>query len=312
MGDPQQRRRAVERGGSFEFGPRVWTVREVRLPVAGGELPRPRMSAQAERRPCPGSPVFDVPGGAGMLQPVQVDQPEPIGTHQHVSRRPVAVCRDRALVAGGGRGDRLEPCHDHVEARASRNLAEVVGLELRATGSSSASDQRSTISRVEVEFDGNVDIADNAFALTERRTGRAVQTNVQERPLANGNTVVELSFSGALTRGVGALVDGDYQLVIDSSQVTRVGSNVTLDGDGDGLVGGNYQFGNVAADRFFALYGDQDGDGDVDAQDMGRFALSFMKQSSDPAFDPVWDFDGDGDVDGNDLGQLELRLYRRL
>ncbi|MCA9136899.1 MAG: hypothetical protein KDB00_09070, partial [Planctomycetales bacterium] len=192
------------------------------------------------------------------------------------------------------------------------DLAEVVGLELRAIGSSSASDQRSTISRVEVEFDGNVDIADNAFALTERRTGRAVQTNVQERPLANGNTVVELSFSGALTRGVGALVDGDYQLVIDSSQVTRVGSNVTLDGDGDGLVGGNYQFGNVAADRFFALYGDQDGDGDVDAQDMGRFALSFMKQSSDPAFDPVWDFDGDGDVDGNDLGQLELRLYRRL
>ena len=74
----------------------------------------------------------------------------------------------------------------------------------------------------------------------------------------------------------------------------------------------DFHFGEVPADAFFRLLGDSDGDRDVDGQDFGRFALAFLKPSSDPAFDDAFDADGDGTIDGDDYGWFELRSLRSL
>lgn len=62
-----------------------------------------------------------------------------------------------------------------------------------------------------------------------------------------------------LTRGGGALIDGYYQLTIDGSKMLWTDTQLTLDGDNDGLAGGNYQRGTVETDNFFALFGDTNG-----------------------------------------------------
>ncbi len=68
-----------------------------------------------------------------------------------------------------------------------------------------------------------------------------------------------LTFSGALTRGGGALVDGYYQLTIDGTKILR--SAQTLDLNLDGTGGDSRVLGATEADQYFALYGDTNGDG---------------------------------------------------
>ncbi len=70
--------------------------------------------------------------------------------------------------------------------------------------------------------------------------------------------------------------------------------------------------GDPDTDSFFRLFGDTDGDRDVDIQDYGAFARSFLSQLGDANYNAAVDFDGDGDVDGNDMGQFRRSLSRRL
>ena len=98
--------------------------------------------------------------------------------------------------------------------------------------------------------------------------------------------------------------DGKYFLNIDGSKVLSSATGVLLDADADWIPGGSNIFGESAHDGFFRLYGDSDGDRDVDAQDYGRFGLSFLQSSASSDYKPELDFDGDGDVDGLDLGRF--------
>lgn len=122
-----------------------------------------------------------------------------------------------------------------------------------------------------------------------------------------------LTFSGALTRaGTNALVDGNYQLSINGGLIRILNTTKTFDADGDGLGGGLYTLGTQAADKFFAMFGDSDGDRDVDAQDYGRFGLTYRKTSASALYDAAFDYDGDGDVDSQDYGQFGLRYRKSL
>ena len=183
-----------------------------------------------------------------------------------------------------------------------------------AIGDGSASPQHSRITKIDVAFDGLVDIDPGAFEVRKRDPeGGVVATSFVVNTDPQGNSVATLTFSGALTRGLdSALVDGNYQLTIAPSKVRRAGTSVTLDGNNDGLQGGDYSYGTLATDDFFALYGDSDGDRDVDGQDYGRFGLTFLKSSGDPGFNPAMDSDGDGDVDGQDYGRFGQRFLKTL
>lgn len=76
----------------------------------------------------------------------------------------------------------------------------------------------------------------------------------------------------------------------------------------DGSAGGIYTLGQVATDNFFRLFGDSDGDRDVDVQDLGAFGASFRKTDAESEYDPRFDFDSDGDVDVEDLGKFGIRF----
>lgn len=58
-------------------------------------------------------------------------------------------------------------------------------------------------------------------------------------------------------------------------------------------------------DGFVRLFGDSDGDGDVDALDRDAFRSAFGTSAGD-----LWyfDFNGDGNVDGRDNGQFNRRF----
>tara|TARA_R110002111_G_scaffold47407_3_gene84751 strand:- start:945 stop:1202 length:258 start_codon:yes stop_codon:yes gene_type:complete len=79
----------------------------------------------------------------------------------------------------------------------------------------------------------------------------------------------------------------------------------------------NYTFGGQSAgvpanDDFFRLYGDEDGDGDVDLDDLfDAFSPALFSLQGNAAYSSTLDADGDGDIDLDDLNNhLVLNLFK--
>jgi hypothetical protein len=118
--------------------------------------------------------------------------------------------------------------------------------------------------------------------------------------LVGGETVATLTFTGPGFVG-GSLADGHYTLTVHADRVRdRWGRE--LDGDGDGVAGGDRMAG------FTRLFGDSDGDGDVDRADRIAFQSAFGTSTGQPGYLWYFDFDGDGDVDGQDKVQFNRRF----
>ena len=113
-------------------------------------------------------------------------------------------------------------------------------------------------------------------------------------------TAATLTFTGSLIVG-GSLQDGNFSLAMDSTKIHDATGGL-LDGDGDGLSAGAR-----TADAFFRLFGDSDGDRDVDNLDLFHFRQTSGLTSSDSGFKSYFDFDGDGDVDNLDLFHFRQR-----
>jgi hypothetical protein len=128
--------------------------------------------------------------------------------------------------------------------------------------------------------------------------------------IVNGVTIATITFNGASTRGGGALIDGNYELTIDASKISR-GSNL-LDGDRDGTGGGDYRYGNTSADAFFALYGDMNGDRQVGLGEFNSFRAAFGRSSGQTGYSRELDFDDDGVVNLTDFNQFRGRFGRLL
>jgi hypothetical protein len=152
--------------------------------------------------------------------------------------------------------------------------------------------QRSMISSITVTFDSLVTIDSGAFEL--RRQGSSLPVGlIAALREENGRTVAVLTFSGHGIIG-GSLFDGRYTLVIHGDKI-RGESGQSLDGDGDGVAGGNRH------DEFFRRFGDSDGDGDVDTNDRQRFLTTFSRRAGDSAYLWYFDFENDGRVGLIDL-----------
>jgi hypothetical protein len=162
--------------------------------------------------------------------------------------------------------------------------------------------QRSMVNSLTVTFDGPVTLGPGAFGLS-RRDGSPVELIVAAS-VVNGQTVAVLSFAGPEVVG-GSLADGNYTLTVRGDHAhDRFGR--ALDGDGDGSAGGD------SADAFFRLYGDSDGDRDVDWLDLGRFLSSFGRQQGDPLYLDYFDVNGDDRVGLIDLVAFVRRLGNEL
>ncbi len=163
--------------------------------------------------------------------------------------------------------------------------------------------QHSVVRTVSIEFDSPVTIDPGAFEV-QTKDGSLVSITSQIDALPN-RTRATIAFLGSSVDPYGSLLDGEYQVMIREGFVRDAAGNV-FDGDSDGSPGGQY------VDEFFRLFGDSDGDRDVDGQDYGRFGLSFLKSSTDDGYDAQFDSDGDGDVDGQDYGRFGLNFLRRI
>ncbi|MCA9136524.1 MAG: hypothetical protein KDB00_07190 [Planctomycetales bacterium] len=181
-------------------------------------------------------------------------------------------------------------------------------------GAPVAESQRSTLDMVTVVFDGNVTVPASAVQLVNLDTGTALTSMIVNTRYEYGKTYVEITFgSGAYvvdrdpsaSTGLrSSLADGNYQLTILSVNVTSPVSGRDMAAD--------FVFGDAATDQFFRYFGDSDGDRDVDAEDFGQLALSFLKTTGTSGYNEDLDFDGDGDVDGLDYGRFEQRFLKRL
>lgn len=173
------------------------------------------------------------------------------------------------------------------------------------------SDSRSMLTEIVVTFDSVVTLEEGAIEVNKLGEGggsvgvnvAVVNTGVQ--------TIATITFAGGFVENGGSLSDGNYALTIKAGLVHDAALNA-LDGNGDGTSGDDRAWGQAEVDGFFRLFGDSDGDRDVDGQDYGRFGLSFLKLEGDSGFDSSFDFDGDGDVDGQDYGRFGRRFLNHI
>jgi hypothetical protein len=172
--------------------------------------------------------------------------------------------------------------------------------------------QRSMVTSLAVTFSTAVTLPANAasaFTLT-RVTDGATVAFTASASLVNGLTVVTLgNFTGPATLN-GSLADGRYSLSILANQVTANG--IGLDGNGDGAAGDNYisptdTFGGSGL-HLYRLFGDVNGDGVVDATDLGQFRSTFNSNSSQANYLWYLDADNSGAVDATDLSQFRSRF----
>lgn len=158
--------------------------------------------------------------------------------------------------------------------------------------------QRSRVTSVAVRFDQFVTLPANAadaFQLKRQGDGAAVTLNASVDNTGAG-TVVTLTFGAGPVESK-SLADGRYTLTVLAAQV------LGFDGNGDGTPGDDHVLvGNPATNRLFRLFGDADGDNDVDTSDFGAFRAVFGGAST------IFDFDNDGDVDTGDFGAFRGRF----
>src|SRR5262249_9590604 len=168
-------------------------------------------------------------------------------------------------------------------------LARVQGVQINDGNA-----QRSMVNSLTVTFNRTVTVDPGTFEL-RGQDGSPVGLNVVTS-VVNGQTMAVLTFAGADIIG-GSLADWSYTLTVLADHVhDRWGRQ--LDGDGNGSAGGD------RVDAVFRLFGDSDGDHDVDWVDRDLFQSAFQASTGDAAYVWFFDFDGDGNVDGHDNGQF--------
>lgn len=171
-----------------------------------------------------------------------------------------------------------------------------------------SANQRSQVTSILVTLSSPVPNIASALTLTNIGlfAGQSVAIDAAQLQITDlGSGVYSIRFSagaGVVTRsGTGAagnsLADGNYVLTLNSTQVK---GNTTFGND----------FGDNAVDKFFRMFGDNDGDGDVDSLDliaMRRAAL--LAPSAANLYNAALDFDGDGTTFGQGINSSFTANY---
>jgi hypothetical protein len=152
--------------------------------------------------------------------------------------------------------------------------------------------QRSEVRSITVNFGGTIVSApSSAFSLSRVADNLSIPVTASAlTPLAGGNTQVVLTFSGPNLDG-SSVPNGNYVLSIDGSQILD-NFGQQLDAAGTGVAG---SMGTIA---FFRLFGDANGDGIVNGQDIALVASNWLSQG------PSGDVNGDGIVNGQDIAAI--------
>ncbi|XZE55325.1 DNRLRE domain-containing protein [Planctomycetaceae bacterium SH139] len=169
---------------------------------------------------------------------------------------------------------------------------------------------RSRVETVTVSFDSEVTVDAGAFEVVKRGAGGGAVGVGFTTEVIDGKTVATLTFNGAFVAN-GSLVDGNYQLTVLGANITDALGN-EFDGDEDGAVGGDRQFGEDEADDFFRFYGDIDGDRSVGFIDFLQFRGAFGSTDPEPEYREDLDSNADGEIDFVDFLQFRSRFGNDL
>jgi hypothetical protein len=153
--------------------------------------------------------------------------------------------------------------------------------------------QRILVRELTVVFDrqiGFVGTPEAAFTLERISGGMPVGnvTFIATPAVVGGVTEVTINFTSDVN--FGSLVDGRYRLTVIAAQLT----GITLGSD-------------VVSD-FHRMYGDFNGDAQVDGFDFGAFSSTSNLSSPSPNFLEVFDLNGDGNIDGFEFSQFSGRF----
>jgi hypothetical protein len=177
--------------------------------------------------------------------------------------------------------------------------------------------QRSEVTSITVTFSTIVTLPANpadAFQLVVTGTTTTVGLTADTSLSRPTQTVVRLTFSGSQTEFT-SLKDGMYTLTVFAGSVTN-SAGVNLDGDHDGVAGGNYISPTdhylVPGLDLYRIFGDANGDGVVDQQDLGIFRGAFNTSAGNPNYLWYLDWNNDGNIDQIDLGQFRLRFNQSV
>jgi hypothetical protein len=154
------------------------------------------------------------------------------------------------------------------------------------------SSQRSKVTSLTVTFDSVVTLDPGAFEL-RGPGGDLVALNVQAS-VVGGKTVAVLSFTGDGIIG-GSLPDGTYTLTVRADRVhDRLGRGLDAD----------------HVTTFFRLFGDSDGDADVDWRDLVRLLGTLGKRTGQAGFLGYFDYESNGVVGLRDALEFLRRFGR--
>ena len=182
--------------------------------------------------------------------------------------------------------------------------------------------QRSEVRGITVTFTQPVAFAGGdvnaaaAFQLQHVQTGNNVALTAAVTTNALGQTVVTLSFAGpetdpisGLNGGAASLADGRYTLTIFAANVTGAGGALAGGQPNGDYVSPADSYGGTGP-HLYRIFGDANGDGAVDAIDLGQFRSTFNAATGSPLYLAFLDADNSGAVDAQDLGQFRSRFNR--
>ena len=180
---------------------------------------------------------------------------------------------------------------DEHRARAgSRFYVTVGGTQISGFAVNNGDVQRSMVNTLSLAFDGPVTAQPGAFLLT-RRDGNNVDLTASRSP--DGRTFT-FDFAGSSFAN-GSLVDGVYDFQVVGNHLRDQNNNPLTDN---------------AVFTCHRLYGDFDGDHDVDGTDLAAFRSVYNKPLQPERW--FFDFDQDGKVNATDYGQFKRRLGTRF
>tara|TARA_R110002049_G_scaffold185580_3_gene353826 strand:+ start:55492 stop:58680 length:3189 start_codon:yes stop_codon:yes gene_type:complete len=199
--------------------------------------------------------------------------------------------------------DHLPVVADFIVPVSTEDAPEIAGVVI-----DDGTQQRSMIRSLSITFDGIVNTPASAFTLTnlgkqDNPSTTEVTNLIIEREVVGMQTIATITFGsgpGVVDRASGnSLIDGEYRLDIDGSQIVTTGGGTSMESD--------YVLGDDVADDFFRLYGDANGDGLTNFTDFASsFLPSFASSIGSPNFESFLDADGDDHVNFSDFASSFL------